>query len=85
MRRVLLSTVLLVLAGPAGAEDFSGFYAGINAGYAAGHGHDRPGTVRSTGSAASMPKPVPGAELPPSARDAAAAIRSRDAGGLSGR
>lgn len=83
MRRVVLLSVLLVLAGSARAEDFSGFYAGINAGYAVGHGRDRTGTVPSTGSEAA--KPGPGTELPPSARDAAAALRMRDAGGSSKR
>jgi hypothetical protein len=83
MRRVLLVSVLLVLAGSACAGDFSGFYAGINAGYAVGHGRDRTGTVPSTGSAAA--KPGPGTELPPSARDAAAALQMRDAGGSSKR
>lgn len=83
MRRVVLLSVLLVLAGSARAEDFSGFYAGINAGYAVGHGRDRTGTVHSNGSAAA--KPAPGLELPPSARDAAAALGMRDAGGSSKR
>ena len=69
MRRVLLSTVLL-LAGNAQAEDFTGFYAGINAGYARGHANDR-----TTSAAESLPSATqPGAELPPSARDAAQAL-----------
>ena len=85
MRRVVLLSVLLVIAGSARAEDFSGFYAGINMGRAAGLGRDRTGTVPSTGSALAGAKPATGTDLPPSARDAAAAIRSRDAGGSSGR
>lgn len=71
MRRVLLSTVLLVLAGGARAEDFTGFYAGINAGYARGRERDR-----ATSAAESLsPIAKPGADLPPSARDAALALR----------
>lgn len=85
MRRVIPSIVLLVLAGSARAEDFSGFYAGINMGHAAGLGRDRIRTVPSTGSALAGAKPGTGSDLPPSARDAAAAIRNRDAGGSSGR
>ena len=63
MRRVVLLSVLLVIAGSARAEDFSAFYAVINAGYVVGHGRDRTGTVPSTGSAAA--KPGLGTELPP--------------------
>jgi hypothetical protein len=85
MRLVLVSAVLLVLAGSARAEDFSGFYVGINAGYAAGHERDRTGTGSSTGPATPAATLRPGAELPPSARDAAASIRTRDASGSSGR
>jgi hypothetical protein len=69
MRRILLSTLLLVIGGPARAEDFTGFYAGINAGYARGHEQGR--TVND-----SPVLPVkPGADLPPSARDAAQALQ----------
>ncbi|MCJ2064035.1 hypothetical protein MKK63_15135 [Methylobacterium sp. J-088] len=70
MRRILLSALLLVVAGSARAEDFTGFYAGINAGYAQGHERDRAG--------GESPSPLarPGADLPPSARDAALALRS---------
>ncbi|MGU3537454.1 hypothetical protein [Methylobacterium sp. A54F] len=60
----------------AAAEDFTGFYAGVNAGYATGGGRDRGALVPAPGSA-----PSPGAaDLPPSARDAAQALRSRDRG-----
>ena len=85
MRRVLLLSALLVLADSARAEDFSGFYAGINAGYAVGHGRERTLTVPGSGSAAASTKPDTATELPPSAQDAAAAIRKRDAGGPPGR
>ncbi|MCJ2070242.1 hypothetical protein MKK75_15780 [Methylobacterium sp. J-030] len=69
MRRILISILLLVAAGQARAEDFTGFYAGLNAGYARGHEHDR--TTREPHSLGVEP----GADLPPSARDAALALR----------
>lgn len=69
MRCILLSTLLLVIAGQARAEDFTGFYAGINAGYAWGREHDR--TTREP----RLPVVERGTDLPPSARDAALALR----------
>lgn len=69
MRRILLSTLLLVIVGPARAEDFTGFYAGINAGYVRGHEQGR--TVNESPVCAIKP----GADLPPSARDAAQALQ----------
>jgi hypothetical protein len=76
MRRVLLSTVLLVLADRAQAGDFTGFYTGINAGFAAGHARDRTASAPAAG----FPPAGPGAasDLPRSALDAAAAIRRPD-------
>lgn len=73
MRCILFSTLLLVVAGQAKAEDFTGFYAGINAGYAWGHEHDR--TTRES----RPPAIEPGTDLPPSARDAALALRQSEA------
>ena len=77
MRTALLA--LLGLAGvtaPALAEDFTGFYAGVNAGYGFETG-DRDG--RNLG-----PSPSAGSGsaadtgLPPSARDASRALQSRN-------
>ncbi|MDP4002195.1 hypothetical protein [Methylobacterium sp. NEAU K] len=76
MYRALLSMIPLVLASTAAqAEDFTGFYAGLNAGYARGEERDR-----VTGSPAPVPgaafgRPAAGSDLPPSARDAATALR----------
>jgi hypothetical protein len=80
MPHLLLSTALLMLAGTASAEDFTGFYAGINAGY--GRGRERNSRVEASPDAA-IPRGPSGAarqDLPPSARDAAAAIGRRDGG-----
>lgn len=84
MRPVRLSILLLVLAGSAHAEDFTGFYAGINAGYAWGHERDR-----AVSSPAAGPVFAPdrggASDLPPSARDAAAALRRSDSGSTAAR
>lgn len=74
MHRILLSTCALAIAGPAHAGDFTGFYAGINAGYARGHGHDR--APHET----CAPGVEPGSDLPPSAQAAALALRRSEAG-----
>ncbi|MBN4093695.1 MULTISPECIES: hypothetical protein [Methylobacterium] len=84
MRRLVLSTALVLLAGTARAEDFTGFYAGINAGYGWGHARDGRAVGPAPGSAAAFSKPDPGADLPPSARNAAVAIRRPSRDGASG-
>ena len=76
MRTALLALIGLAgLATAASAEDFSGFYAGVNAGYAfETGGRDRrgfgPGPA-SDGAAADT-------GLPPSARDASRALQARN-------
>ncbi|WP_457105025.1 hypothetical protein [Methylobacterium sp. P5_C11] len=72
----LLSMVLLVLAGSARAADFTGFYAGINAGYGRGSAHDRRVSAPATGGASTFAGAQSGPDLPPSARDAAATLRT---------
>ncbi|WCS25397.1 hypothetical protein LOK46_00730 [Methylobacterium sp. NMS14P] len=84
MRRLLLSTALMLLAGSARAEDFTGFYAGVNAGYGWGHARDGRATGPAPGSAAASTRPDPGADLPPSARSAAVAIRKSARDGAPG-
>lgn len=79
MRITLLTAALLgAMAGAALAEDFTGFYAGINAGYARGD------SVRD----GQGPGPIPGltdapaseSGLPPSARSASETMRGRPRG-----
>ncbi len=65
----LLPAAALLLPGLARAEDFTGFYAGVNAGYAVDRDGDR-------NPASSFPSPAVAAPqdhngLPPSAEDAA--------------
>ena len=63
---------------PASAEDFTGAYAGVNAGYAfgAGDGHKRGfGTDALGGSGASA---ADAQALPPSAQDASRALQDRN-------
>ena len=82
MHRVLMPTILLILAlAPARAEDFSGFYAGINAGYAWGKDRDRVETAPYPGSRAGYDRPGAGPDLPPSANSAAAALQRAGRGG----
>ena len=74
MLRILLSALLFVVAGGARAGDFTGFYAGINAGSVRGHERDR-----APGESPSLVA-KPSADLPPSARDVALALRPSGSG-----
>ena len=75
MRRIAISALALLLTGGrAWAEDFSGFYAGINAGYAAGRERDRTVATPAPGGAAVAGRGRAEGDLPPSAADAAAAM-----------
>ncbi|WP_375463599.1 hypothetical protein [uncultured Methylobacterium sp.] len=68
MRRILPFGALAVLLGASSvrAEDFSGFYAGMNAGYASGSERNaRPSFASPSGDA-----PTRAGELPPSAAGA---------------
>jgi hypothetical protein len=75
MHRFLLPTLLILVAGSARAEDFTGFYAGLNAGYGLGRDRDGAGTRPRD----SIVSERPGADLPPSALDAAASFQGRAA------
>jgi hypothetical protein len=74
LRAVLTGFALVAaLSGPAAAEDFTGFYAGVNAGYGwskerqdGGHGGAKPGPPRPV-----WDKPQGADGLPPSAARAA--------------
>ena len=74
IRRLPLTLLFLLAALPARAEDFTGFYAGVNAGY--GWSRDK-----ETGAGAPVPPGAAPAEgraasaLPPSASAAAAGVR----------
>jgi len=76
MRLAALLVAGLAIASAAQAEDFTGFYAGVNAGYGFGRGAD-----------ARQPTSLPGPEadavkqpgLPPSAAGAARALRAGQA------
>jgi len=80
MRTTLLA--LIGLAGlatpvPALAEDFTGFYAGVNAGYGfETGGRDGRGVV--PGASVEAPGAAADSGLPPSARDASRALQSRN-------
>ena len=76
MRRIAISTLAFLLTGGgAWAEDFSGFYAGINAGYATGRERDRTVATPAPGSAVVPGRGRADGALPPSAADAAAAMK----------
>jgi hypothetical protein len=73
MIRAALTTILLIMPCIAAhAEDFTGFYAGVNVGYA--RGRDRAATAADP----VLGQPKAGSDLPPSARAATAAVRSSD-------
>ncbi|MGV7032236.1 hypothetical protein [Methylobacterium symbioticum] len=71
----LLSLALLA-AGPARAEDFTGFYAGLNAGY--GFGRDGEARTAAPGPAGAAGRTGP--DLPPSAAEAARQMRGAGRG-----
>lgn len=85
MRTVLMPAILLILGHTAArAEDFSGFYAGVNAGYSWGKGRERSFVAPATGPGAESGRNESGPDLPPSARDAAAALQRSSRSGVGG-
>jgi len=80
MRTLMLASLCLVASAicPASAEDFTGFYAGANAGYAF---ETRDGSERGPG-ATGLGRPDSSEAgfnaLPPSAQDAARALQARN-------
>ena len=76
MRIILLTAVSFgAWSGVAMAEDFSGFYAGLNAGYARStdeRDRQSPGTITGL-----TETPAAESRLPPSARSASETLRSR--------
>ncbi|GJE58527.1 hypothetical protein [Methylobacterium trifolii] len=81
MRRAALPFAILLVLGASAprAEDFTGFYAGLNASYAMNRDRDRDGHRVSRTTAAGV---VPGAAdgLPPSAASAAKLMQDRRTG-----
>ena len=75
VRRILsvIPVTMLAATAPARAADFTGFYAGVNAGHAIGRDGDRQGGVSSPAPAS----PSAGAGLPPSALSAADRIEQK--------
>ncbi|MDR7038086.1 MULTISPECIES: hypothetical protein [Methylobacterium] len=73
MRLATVLLILLALSAAARAEDFTGFYAGVNAGYA--FGRDREIDASAPNAASGRPSNGSG-ELPPSAAEAARAMRA---------
>ncbi|MER2268147.1 hypothetical protein [Methylobacterium oxalidis] len=82
MRALAFLALILVLPLPAAAEDFTGFYAGVNAGYALGRDRESD-LVSPNGSGPSAG--APGIGLPPSAVEAARTMREGRAGTRSDR
>lgn len=78
-----LPLFLLLAALPARAEDFTGFYAGVNAGYASGR-ETNTGTAPVVTSGAPSGGNPSATALPPSASAAAAGVQ-RTGRGASGR
>ena len=66
---------------PAAAEDFTGFYGGVNAGGAFDGTTKRAGAAPNGASPPASGPPVDGTTLPPSAAGAAAGLRERAASG----
>ncbi|WP_430912104.1 hypothetical protein [Methylobacterium sp. sgz302541] len=87
MRIPMLAAALCLMsvacAAGARAEDFSGFYAGVNAGY--GFGRERGDRDAAPGTAPAGPGAQDDAKLPPSAASAARAMRSGRDGAAKGR
>ena len=75
IRRVPLVGLLLLAAAPARAEDFSGFYAGVNAGYGRDHEETGAGNHPTSSAPAAPGHADAGTGLPPSASAAAATLR----------
>lgn len=76
VRRLPLVLAFALAAIPAQAEDFTGFYAGVNAGYGRGHEESKetiPGLSSGTNPGAGS-----ATTLPPSASAAAATLRRPD-------
>ncbi|KQP73533.1 hypothetical protein ASF60_08715 [Methylobacterium sp. Leaf113] len=80
MRIAVMSTVTLVAmitAGSAAAEDFTGFYAGVNAGYAFGAG-ERDARGARPDAASEVAGATAGNGMPPSAMEASRALQARN-------
>ncbi|MCJ2045119.1 hypothetical protein MKK58_11350 [Methylobacterium sp. J-078] len=72
---LIACAALVWLARPASAEDFSGFYAGVNAGYAFQAGHRERHGIGTDALKTGAPPNDTG--LPPSAQEASRALQSR--------
>ena len=76
MHCALLPILLILITGNARAEDFTGFYAGLNAGY--GWGRDHHGPVTTPDARRVIDERSAGPGLPPSASEASASVRGPD-------